>query len=105
MEEIGLLGSRHFAQSMDRSRVAGMVNLDIAGYGDTVFAGPSASTGNGAVYDALGRVCSRDRRACVTSAAFPTSDDRSFQAAGTQRSLAILPALEAHQMWLLMNGP
>jgi Zn-dependent M28 family amino/carboxypeptidase len=105
MEEIGLLGSRHFAESMDRAKVAAMVNLDIAGYGDTVFAGPSVSIGNGAVYDALGRVCSRDRRACATSAAFPTSDDRSFQAAGTPNvSLAILPALEAHQMWLLMNG-
>ena len=105
MEEIGLLGSRHFAESMDRARVAAMVNLDIAGYGDTVFAGPSASTGNGTVYDALARVCARDHRACVVSAAFPTSDDRSFQAAGTPNvSLAILPALEAHQMWLLMNG-
>ena len=105
MEEIGLLGSRHFAASMDRARVAAMVNLDIAGYGDTVFAGPSASTGNGAVYEALGRVCSHDRRACVISAAFPASDDRSFQAAGTPNvSLGILPALETHQMWLLMNG-
>ena len=105
MEEIGLLGSRHFAESMDRTRVAAMVNLDIAGYGDTVFAGPSVSTGNGTVYDSLARVCARDRRACVVSAAFPTSDDRSFQAAGTPNvSLAILPALEAHQMWLLMNG-
>ena len=105
MEEIGLLGSRHFAASMDRARVAAMVNLDIAGYGDTVFAGPSASTGNGAVYDALARVCSRDRHDCVTSAAFPASDDRSFQAAGTPNvSLGILPAIEAHQMWLLVNG-
>jgi peptidase M28-like protein len=105
MEEIGLLGSRHFAQSMDPAKVAAMVNLDIAGYGDTVFAGPSAAAGNAAVYDALRRVCARDNRACIESAAFPSSDDRSFQTAGIPNvSLAILPRVEAHQMWLLMNG-
>jgi len=105
MEENGLLGSRHFAQSMDRTRVAAMVNLDIAGYGDTIFAGPTANVGIAAVSDALRRVCSRDGRTCVESAAFPTSDDRSFQSAGTPSvSLAILPRPEAHQMWLLLNG-
>jgi hypothetical protein len=105
MEEIGLLGSRHFAQSMDRARVAAMVNLDIAGYGDTVFAGPSAAAGNAVVHDALRRVCSGDRFACVESPAFPSSDDRSFQTAGTPNvSLAIVPGIEAHQMWLLLNG-
>ena len=105
MEETGLQGSSHFAQTMDRGRVAAMVNLDISGYGDAVFAGPSAAEGNAALYDALRRVCSRDRLTCVESAAFPASDDRSFQAAGMPNvSLAILPRLEAHQMWLLLNG-
>ena len=105
MEEIGHVGSGHFAQSMDRAAVAAMVNLDIAGYGDTVFAGPSADPGNAAVYDALRRVCARDRRTCIESAAFPQSDDRSFQAAGTPNvSLGIVPRIEVHQMWLLLNG-
>jgi Zn-dependent M28 family amino/carboxypeptidase len=105
MEEIGQPGSRYFAQSMDRAGVAAMVNLDIAGYGDTVFAGPAANAGNAAVYDALRRVCARDRRVCIESAAFPQSDDRSFQAAGTPNvSLGIVPRLEVHQMWLLLNG-
>ena len=36
---------------------------------------------------------------------FPQGDDRSFQAAKIPNlSLAILPALEAHQLWLLLHG-
>jgi hypothetical protein len=105
LEEVGLLGSRHYAEAMDRATVAAMVNLDIAGYGDAVFSGPSAAVGNAAVYEALRRVCVRDGRACIESAIFPSSDDRSFQAVRTPNiSLAIVPRLEAHQMWLLLNG-
>ena len=36
----------------------------------------------------------------------PPGDDRSFAKAGVPAvSLAILPALEAHQLWLMMSGP
>jgi hypothetical protein len=42
---------------------------------------------------------------CLRFPAFPASDDRSFQAAGIPAiSMAVLPALEAHQVWLLLNG-
>ena len=35
----------------------------------------------------------------------PSSDDRSFQRAGIPAvSLAVLPAEEAHRMWLVLNG-
>jgi hypothetical protein len=42
---------------------------------------------------------------CVSFPSLPNSDDRSFQAAGIPAiSLAVLPALEAHQIFLLLNG-
>ena len=105
LEELGLLGSRHFVESLDPSRVAGMVNLDIAGHGDTVIFGPSASDGNTRVYRAVRQVCAEAEHECLEFARFPVSDDRSFQSAGIPNvSLATLPRLEAHQLWLLLNA-
>jgi hypothetical protein len=107
MEEIGLVGSRHYVQTLDRARVAAMVNLDIAGYGDTVIFGPAAHPGNEAVYSAMWQVCAHRGFGCVEFPQYPPSDDRSFQAAGIPNiSLAVLPRVEAHQLWLLLNaGP
>ena len=105
MEERGLLGSRHFVESLDPGRVDGMVNLDIAGHGDTVIFGPSASGGNAGVYRAVRQVCAEAEHECLEFARFPESDDRSFQSAGIPNvSLATLPRLEAHQLWLLLNA-
>ena len=105
LEERGLLGSRHFVESLDASRVDGMVNLDIAGYGDTVIFGPSASEGNARVYRAVRQACAESEHDCVEFAQFPESDDRSFQSAGIPNvSLATVPGLEAHQLWLLLNS-
>ena len=37
--------------------------------------------------------------------AYPSSDDVSFQAAGVPNvSIGVLPSLDAHQMWLSLNG-
>ena len=104
LEESGLLGSAHYVKSLDR-KVAAAVNVDIAGYGDTLIFGPGKSEGNAEVYGAMWRVCAEQRFSCVEFANFPQGDDRSFQAAKIPNiSLAILPALEAHQIWLLLNG-
>ncbi|HWM89522.1 MAG TPA: M28 family peptidase [Thermoanaerobaculia bacterium] len=105
MEEIGLVGSAHYAKSLDRAKVAAAVNIDIAGYGDTLIFGPAKGQGNAEVYGAMWRVCAEQRFSCVEFPDFPQGDDRSFQAAGIPNlSLAILPTLEAHQLWLLLNG-
>ena len=51
------------------------------------------------------RTCAEQRLSCVEFPNFPPGDDRSFQEAKIPNlSLAILPALEAHQIWLLLNG-
>lgn len=104
MEELGLLGSAHYVKSLD-SQVAAAVNVDIAGYGDTLIFGPGKSEGNAQVYGAMWRVCAEQRLSCMEFSEFPKGDDRSFQAAKVPNlSLAIVPALEAHQLWLLLHG-
>ena len=51
------------------------------------------------------RVCARHAVACVGTPRMPPSDDRSFQRAGIPAiSLAVLPAAEAHRVWLFLNG-
>jgi hypothetical protein len=105
MEEAGLQGSKHFASSLDRAAVRAMANVDIPGYGDTILSGPTAAAGTAALHQALSRVCAAGGYTCLRLAAFPNGDDRSFQAVGIPTiSLGILPALEAHQVWLLFNG-
>ncbi len=104
MEEIGLLGSAHYVKSLD-SKVAAAINVDIAGYGDTLIFGPAKGEGNAQVYGAMWHTCAEQRFACMEFPNFPQGDDRSFQAAKIPNlSLAIVPALEAHQLWLLLHG-
>jgi hypothetical protein len=105
MEESGLLGSAFLAKSLDRTKVTSMINVDISGYGDTIMSGPTSAAGAAHLHQALGRVCAERNYNCIRLPVFPVSDDRSFQAAGIPAiSLAVLPALEAHQVWLLLNG-
>ena len=67
--------------------------------------GPTTGAGTAPLHQALTRVCAARDYACLRLTAFPASDDRSFQAAGIPSiSMAVLPALEAHQVWLLLNG-
>ena len=104
MEEIGLLGSAHYVKSLE-SKVAAAVNVDIAGYGDTLLFGPGRNEGNAEVYGAMWRTCAEQHFACMEFPNFPHGDDRSFQAAKIPNlSLAIVPAVEAHQLWLMLNG-
>ncbi|MEO2195692.1 MAG: M28 family peptidase [bacterium] len=107
LEELNLLGSEHLVGTLDPTRIAGMVNVDIAGYGDTVLYGPAVGEGNDVVYTAMRHVCADAGHRCLEFAQFPPSDDRSFQAAGIPNiSLGTLPELEAHQLWLMLNaGP
>jgi Zn-dependent M28 family amino/carboxypeptidase len=105
MEENGLLGSSFLAKSLDRTQVNAMVNVDIAGYGDTIMSGPTTGAGSARLHQTLARVCAARNYSCLRFPVFPGSDDRSFQAAGIPSiSMAVLPALEAHQVWLLLNG-
>ncbi|MCY4633710.1 MAG: M28 family peptidase [Acidobacteria bacterium] len=105
MEELGLLGSRAYVQSLDPAPGAVMVNVDIVAYGDALLYGPGDLSAAHPLAGRVHRVCSRHAVACVGTPRMPPSDDRSFQRAGIPAvSLAVLPAEEAHRAWLFLNG-
>jgi Zn-dependent M28 family amino/carboxypeptidase len=106
LEEVGLLGSQAYIAAEGAERVAAMVNVDIAAHGDAIVYGPASHTGNTQVYREFRQVCAV-HGPCIEFPAFPRSDDRSFQAAGVPNiSIGIAPAVDAHQLWLLLNaGP
>jgi len=104
LEERGLLGSRHLVSMIAPNTIAAMINLDIAGYGDTIIYGPAANRGNAPLFSVLRHVCADAETRCLEFPRFPPSDDRSFQQAGIPNiSLATLPQTEAHQLWLVLN--
>lgn len=105
MEEIGLVGSRAFAGSLDPADVAAMINVDVVGYGDTVLYGPQATSPDGSPAHRVQRACARRGMPCVGLPAMPSGDDRSFLRAGISAvSLAVLPAGEVHRLWLFLHG-
>ena len=103
MEELGLVGSRHFAASVDPERVIAMINLDVNAYGDTVFYGATAN-GHAPLYTALRDTCASLDRDCIGFDHYPPTDNISFQRAGIANiSLSVAPRADVHQLWLLMN--
>jgi hypothetical protein len=107
MEELGLIGSARYVTQHAADRVKAMLNFDINAYGNTIVFGPDARPENAAVRRALVQTCAAEDVPCVGFAQLPPGDDRSFLKAGVPTvSVAILPAVEAHQLWLMTNaGP
>lgn len=104
MEEIGLVGSRRYVEA-HRGEIKAAINLDVNGYGDTIFYGPASEAGNYLLYDLMRRHCYIEGLSCMEFPDYPSSDYLSFQAAGIPNlSLSLLPELEAHQLWLYENG-
>ena len=105
MEESGLIGSAKYAEAHAGDRIKAMLNYDINGYGDTVIFGPP----QGGADPRLGRLmletCASEGIDCLRFAAMPPGDDRSFGARAIPTlSIAILPATEAHQLWLMLHA-
>ncbi len=104
MEELGLIGSGKFVQQHGDDKIAAMVNFDINAYGDTILFGPWRAD-NAALRRAVVETCALEDIPCMNFAQMPPGDDRSFLKAGVPNvSLAVLPALEAHQLWLMLTG-
>lgn len=104
MEELGLLGSAQFVQAHGNRPVRAMVNLDVNAFGDTLIFGHRTAS-NDAAFRALRASCAQVAKVCVELPRMPPSDDLSFQKAGIPAvSIATVPELQAHQLWLLMNG-
>ncbi len=104
MEELGLLGSARYLQDHPQRTLRAMVNLDVNAFGDTLIFGPRTSS-NQQVFRAMQLACAGVARTCVELPRMPPGDDLSFQKAGIPTvSMATVPELQAHQLWLLMNG-
>ena len=105
MEEIGLVGSRAFVESLDPADVAAMINVDVVGYGDTLLYGPQATSPDGSPAHLLQQACARRGMPCVGMPGMPPGDDRSFLQAGIPTvSLGVVTAEEVHRLWLFLHG-
>ena len=107
MEELGLVGSDRFARQHAGDRIAAMINFDINAYGTTILYGPSERPESAGLRRTVVQTCAAEAVACVGFPQMPPGDDRSFVRAGVPTvSIALLPPIEAHQLWLMMNaGP
>lgn len=105
MEELGLIGSQRYVERHAAERNVAMLNFDINAYGETIVFGPSERSGNAALRKMLVQTCAKEEISCVPFPQMPPGDDRSFvNAAIPTLSVAILPAIDAHQLWLMMNA-
>jgi Zn-dependent M28 family amino/carboxypeptidase len=105
MEETGLIGSAQYVKQHATDQIAAMLNFDINAYGDTIMFGPAERPENAALRRAFVQTCAAEDIPCVGFAQMPPSDDRSFVRAGVPAiSVAIVPAVDVHQLWLMMNA-
>ncbi|HUP41194.1 MAG TPA: M28 family peptidase [Vicinamibacterales bacterium] len=104
MEELGLFGSAEFVRIHRDRPVRLMVNLDVNAFGDTTIFGSRIGS-NAAALHALRLVCATTASACVEFPRMPPSDDISFSGAAIPAvSIATMPQLHAHQLWMQFNG-
>jgi len=104
-EESGLLGSAKYAEAHASDRITAMLNYDINGYGNTVIFGPPPGPLDPRLRRAMLDSCAAESVDCLRFDGMPPGDDRSF---GPRKiptlSIAILPATEAHQLWLMLHA-
>jgi hypothetical protein len=107
LEESGLRGAAAYAERHAARKTSAMLNFDINAYGDTTLFGPSEHQENAALKRTLLTTCAEEAINCVAFPQMPPGDDRVFTHRGIPTlSLAMLPATELHQLWLIMNaGP
>jgi Zn-dependent M28 family amino/carboxypeptidase len=115
MEETGHFGSRRYVESHGSDRIWGMLNFDINAYGDTLLFGAPREIGprqqqnpegkDAPLRRALLHTCADELLDCVRFPEMPPSDDRSFGRAGIPTlSIAMIPAIEVLQLWLMQHG-
>jgi Zn-dependent M28 family amino/carboxypeptidase len=107
MEELGLIGSANYVKAHAADGIIAMLNFDINAYGNTIVYGPSELQENAALRRLVVQTCASADMQCVGFPQMPPGDDRSFVKGGIPTvSLGIVSALEAHQLWLMLNaGP
>jgi hypothetical protein len=105
MEEVGLVGSRRYVEAHTSDRIKAMLNYDINGYGDTVLFSEAPGGEDAGLRRSMLETCAAEQIDCLRFQQFPNSDDRTFGRAKIPTlSVAILPATEAHQLWLMLHA-
>jgi hypothetical protein len=105
LEEAGLIGSAKYLEAHASDRITAMLNYDINGYGNTVLFGPPSGGADSRLTRLALEACASEAVDCLRFAAMPPGDDRSFGARKIPTlSIALLPAVEAHQLWLLLHA-
>jgi hypothetical protein len=106
MEELGLIGSQQYVQKHASDRILSMLNFDVNAYGKTIVFGAAQQAANSMLRRKFLETCAAEDADCLGFPQLPDSDDRSFIKAGVPTlSIAILPPVEARQLWLLLSGP
>ena len=104
-EESGLIGSAKYLEAHPADRIAAMLNYDINGYGNTVLFGAPAGGADPRLGRTLLETCAAEGIDCLRFDGMPPGDDRPFGARQIPTlSIALLPATEAHQLWLLLHA-
>lgn len=104
-EELGLIGARKWIEAHGISEVAGVLNSDVAAYGDTMMYGQNNGAQSAWATRVVQETCAARALQCVGYPTYPPSDDRAFSAAGAPVvSLGFQDQVGAHQMWLTFNG-
>jgi Iap family predicted aminopeptidase len=105
MEESGLIGSSKYVEAHAGDRIKAMLNYDINGYGDTVLFGAPQGGADPRLARTMLETCAVEIVDCLRFDGMPPGDDRSFGARKIPTlSIAILPATEAHQLWLMLHA-
>jgi Zn-dependent M28 family amino/carboxypeptidase len=105
MEEIGLVGSGKYIEMHKNDQIESVINIDVCGFGNTLFFGARNSAGNNKIYKTYKTVCVENDFNFIEFPQYPSSDHLSFQKAGIDNiSISILPADIVHQFWLEING-
>jgi Zn-dependent M28 family amino/carboxypeptidase len=104
LEEVGMQGAQHFVSTFG-GPISAMINLDTIAYGDTCMFGPTSESESAFLREALAEQLLRHRIDAVSFPRFPRGDETAFISRGVPSlSIASADALEAHQLWLMLNG-
>ena len=104
-EELGLIGAGKWLEQADKTRITGVVNVDVAAYDRTVMFGLNNGEASRGLVRTLRTYCADTATDCEAFPVYPPSEDRVFSRAGIPvLSLGIQNAVGARQMWLAFNG-
>ena len=105
MEELGLVGSERYLQQHASDRIVAMLNFDINAYGETILYGSPEGGEDARLRRVFTEACASEDIDCVRFRRMPPGDDRSFgEAKIPTLSIATLPAIEVHRLWLMLHG-